>query len=518
MLEKLRSLEGWRGLLNASPLRKVWPFRRRYPHVPQVDMTDCGPAVLATVAKHYKMSLSKAKLREIAGTDIHGTNLMGLSIAAERAGFEALGATAQWETLFGRITFPMVAHVANDEGYGHYVTLFEVHEDEVVVSDPSALGIERWSKEKFLGYWLLHRLPDRGDEKFGAILLLAPKPGIAEAPEIAKTSPWEWVWTLLKPRLGIVGEALLSAFLATILALGTSFFIQVLIDHVLVRDKETLLNLLAVGMVLVFVFRTAFSALRQYLLVHLAQKIDLELGLHFYSHVMSLPLRFFQTRQVGEILTRMNDAGLVRMMIQGTALGVVLDLSIFVLASGVMLYYNAQLTGLLFLAVPLFPISMVLMSFPIRRIERRKLELAAGLNSHLVESFSGVATIKAFSAERKARRETENRILSLIRVQFKAAMLGLATTTIGGSLAALMTLFVLWYGSHQVIDGQLTLGQLMFFNTLLAFLLSPMQSLAGVIVSVQESLVALDRLSENLQLDPERPAGFVGFESDSVEG
>jgi ABC-type bacteriocin transporter len=486
-----------------------WPFRR-YAHVPQDDQTDCGPAVLATIAKHYKIALSKAKLREIAGTDLQGTNLLGLSQAAERAGFETLGATAQWQTLFGRITFPMVAHVVTERGTGHFVTLYEVDDEGVLLADPAG-GVERWTKEKFLERWLIHRLPHRGEERFGALLLLAPKPELYQNQEVAKASPWIWIWQLLKPRLPIVFEAFLSALLATLLALGSSFFIQVLVDHVLIRDKLSLLNLLTLGMLAVFLFRTAFGALRQYFLVHLAQKIDLELALHYFSHVLSLPVRFFQTRQVGEILSRMTDAGRVRVMIQGTALGLALDLFMFLLAAVVMLYYNAKLTGLLFLAMPLFPIAMTLLSFPIKKVERKKLELAADLSGHLVESFSGVATLKAFSAERGARRETEKKMLRMLKSQFRGDMLALLTGTIGGGLASLISLFVLWYGGRQVMGGTLSLGQLMFFNSLLGYLLTPMQNLSGVIVSVQESLVALDRLSENLTISPEQKPGFKGF-------
>lgn len=508
-------LEALRARLAA---RRPFARLRRYAFVPQDDAADCGPAVLATIAKHYKISLSKVKLREIAGTDLQGTSLLGLTRAAERAGFEALGATAKWETLLGRITFPMVAHVVNEKGLGHFIVLHKVTADEVVVADP-VRGVLRLPKEEFLARWLIHRLPNRGDERFGAILLLAPKPeSYQQRTDLAKASPWGWIWALLKPHRRIAVEAFFCALFATLLALGSSFFIQVLVDHVLIRDKESLLNLLALGMLALFLFRTAFGALRQYLLVHLAQKIDFELALRYFSHVLSLPMRFFQTRQVGEILSRMTDASRVRVMIQGTTLGVALDLFMFLFAAGIMLYYNARLTGLLFLAMPLFPIAMTLMSFPIKRVERRKQELAAGLSGHLVESFSGVATLKAFSAEKGARRETEGRMMALIRSQFRGDMLALSTSLIGGGLASLIGLFVLWYGGHQVMDGRLSLGQLMFFNSLLGFVLSPMQNLSGVIVSVQESLVALDRLSENLQVKPEQAPEFKGYRPAQVQG
>lgn len=490
---------------------------RRYPHVRQNDQNDCGPAVLATVARHYRLPFSKARIRDAAGTDIKGTNLYGMVLAAQRMGFQATGAHARWESLFGGTNFPVIAHILNDRGQGHFVVLYRVRQDEVVLADPAA-GIERWSREKFLARWLIHDSPFQPGDKLGALLLLAPTSQAYEQNDLLKTTHWQRLWNVLRPRLPIAAEALLCALLATLLALGTSFFIQVLVDHVLVREKESLLTLLTLGMILVFLFRNAFGALRQYLLVHLAQKVDLELVLHYYNHVLSLPMRFFQSRQVGEILSRMTDASKVRALIQGTTLGVVLDVFMFVFASGVMFYYNAKLTGLLFAILPLFPVSMFLMSLPIKKVQRRRMELAARFEAHLVESFSGIATLKAFAAEGRARRETERRFMKLIRNSFRGSMLGMSTGLIGNALSSVVGLFVLWYGGRQVMQGALSLGQLMFFHSLVGYLLSPMQSLSGLVISIQDGLIAMDRLGETLDLAPEQDLHFRGYRPTEVRG
>jgi len=488
---------------------------KRYTCIRQRDETDCGPAVLATIARYYKLPLSVARIRNVAGTDLGGTNLYGLSVAAESVGFRATGVQAQWHNLQKDIPFPAVAHLLSEKGFGHFVVIFKVTNKSVIIGDP-ATGVEKWSKDKFLADWRIHLAGGGNDEMCGVLLLLQPTPALRDAE--ASPSKWHRLWVLLRPRLPLLMESFCAAILSTLLALGTSFFIQVLIDNVLVYEKASILDILTIGMLLLILFRTLFGVLRQYLLVHLAQKIDADLVLYYYDHLLKMPIRFFRTRQVGEILSRMSDAQRIRAFIGGTTLGLLLDMCMFIFAAVVMFRYHTGMTILVFSFLPLFVLSFYPLNYLIRRIQRRVMEQSADLEAHLVESISGIATLKSFAAEPIARQKTETRFLKLIKTQFQSAMLSTTVSTAGAVISVVGATAVLWYGGHQVIKGELSLGQLMFFNSLLIYLFGPLERLAEANVTIQDAFIALDRLGEILDLSPEQERNKEGYKLKDIKG
>jgi ATP-binding cassette subfamily B protein len=475
---------------------------KRYANVRQRDDADCGPAVLATVARHYRLPLSVARIRDVAGTDLGGTNLLGLATAAGSLGFHASAVRAQWEHLLQAVNLPAVAHVINGQGLGHFVVLHRVSPKAVVVADPAG-GVEEWTKERFLARWRIHPSGE-GLEPHGVLLLLHPTPAMRRTE--AASSTLSRLWSLVSPQLTLVFEAFLCALLTSVLALGSAFFVQILIDYVLVHEKTRLLDMLALGMGCLVLFRIAFGVLRQYLLVHLAQKIDLELMLGYYSHLLKLPLRFFRARRVGELLSRMNDAQRIRAFIGSTTLGLLLDGVMFVFASTIMFVSHWQLTALVFAAVPVFVVTVSLMTRAVQRAEREQMEAGAEVEAHLVESLTGIATLKSFAAEPLARQRNEQGAVRMMKAGFRSAMIGASAGSIGALLSALTSVLVLWYGGHQVLGGTLSIGQLMFFNAMLASLLGPMERFADFVVAMQESLIALDRLGEILDLEPEQKA------------
>ncbi|MBN4049964.1 peptidase domain-containing ABC transporter [bacterium AH-315-M10] len=485
----------------------------RYPFIPQRDETDCGPAVLATVAKKHRVPLSVAVIRDLAGTDLAGTNLLGLSIAAEKVGFLATPVRAQWEDLRTQVNYPAVAHIINEKGDGHFVVLYKVRKNSVILADP-AVGIQTWSKTKFLSQWKVHQ--PQGEQEHGVLLLLSVTPQLRETETAG--SKWRYLWFVLRPRLPILWEAFLCSVLATLLALGFSLFIQLLIDRVLVHQKPSALNFMALGMLLLILFHTAFGLLRTYLLVHLAQKIELELSLVYYSRLLTLPVRFFRTRRVGEILSRLGDVDSIRDVLQETTLELLLDATMFLVASIVMFYYHAKLTLIVFSCLPLFMLVVLIMNRPIRRVGRRHMEQSADLYAQMVESVSGIGTLKAFAAEQIARRKTEEDLVKMFSTGLKVQMLGLGAATASGLLSGALVLLVLWYGGHQVIEGNLSLGQLMFFNSMLGFLIDPVSRLPEANINIQEALIALDRMGEVLDLDPEQSPSATGYAPQTVRG
>lgn len=463
---------------------------RRYALVRQTDQSDCGAAALATVALHYRRPIGLQQMRELAGTDRVGTNLLGLVQGAEKIGFSARAVKGPYEAL-PSVPLPSVAHVRTAEGLGHFVVLHRVQKDAVVVADP-ARGIERLSREAFCERWT------------GYLLLVVPEPNGSTGTSSTPRSPWRRFLGLLNGHTAILVEAILCALLMTVLGVATSYFVQHLVDSVLVRQEKRLLNALGIGMVLVLLFKVLFGALRQYLLAHVGRKVDLALISGYARHLLHLPLSFFETRRVGEILSRVHDAGKVREAISGTTTTAVVDGVLVVILLAVLWLYDWPLALVSTAFVPLLIVSVVAHQPASRRRSQEAMEQAAHLCAHLVEDVSAVETVKAFGAERFRAEEGEARLVAFAQSTFSLQKIGLSTGALGAFVTALAGLVILWYGGYRVMAGVLTIGQLMFFYSLLGYLLGPLERLASINLQLQEALVAVDRLYQVLDIEAEK--------------
>ncbi len=463
---------------------------QRYACVRQVDGSDCGAAALATVARHHGLKLGLQTLRDLAGTDRVGTTLLGLARAAEKMGFTAQAVKGSCEAL-GSAPLPAIAHVVTPAGHGHFVVVYRVDQRTVTVADP-ARGIEQLPADQFAAQWT------------GYLLLLAPsETRSVDLAAYGVKSPAQRLWGLMAGHRGVLVEALACAVLMTLLGISTSYFVQHLVDSVLVRGDRRLLNALGVGMAAVLVFRAGFGLVRQYLLAYVGRKIDLALMAAYARHTLSLPMSFFETRRVGEILSRVNDAAKIREAINGAALTAAVDGVMVLFTSAVLWMYDARLAAVASLFGPVW-FAIVLAHHPAtRRRSRETMEAAAGLSAHLVEDISGVETIKACGAQEARAEAGEQRLATLVGGFFSLQKLNLSLSALGTLLTGSAALAILWYGGHRVVSGALTIGELMFFYTLLGYLLDPLERLAALSIQFQDTLVAVDRLFEVLDLPAE---------------
>jgi HlyB family type I secretion system ABC transporter len=467
---------------------------RRYPAVRQNDGSDCGAAALATVALYHRRRVGLEQMRDLAGTDRIGTNLLGLAQAAERLGFSAKAVRGPYEAI-AKVPLPAVAHVKTDEGLGHFVVLYRAGKRKVVVADP-ARGVRKLNRDEFEASWT------------GCLLLLTPNPMPNPMPATAQessapASPWRRFVGLVLCHRSVLAEALCCALLMTLLGISTSYFVQHLVDSVLVRGETRLLNALGIGMLLVVVFRTLFGLIRQYLLAHVARKVDLTLIAGYTRHVLALPMRFFEMRRVGEILARVNDAAKVREAISGATLTLVVDGVLVSLSLVVLWLYDAPLAAVATLFVPLLVGSVLVHHPAVKRRSHEAMENAAGLSAHLVEDISSVETVKAFGLERSRAEEGESRLVRFVQNIFSLQSLGMSMSSLGTLVTGAAGIVILWFGGHRVIDGALTIGQLMFFYTLLGYLLGPLERLASVNLQLQDALVAVDRLYQVMDIEAE---------------
>lgn len=466
---------------------------RKFHCVRQNDGSDCGAAALATVARHYGMHSGLEMLRDWAGTDKVGTTMRGLASAAEQLGFLVKPVRGPYEAL-SQVPLPSIVHMTTSEGHGHFVVLHQVQQQQVTIADP-ARGIVRLSRVEFEADWT------------GNLLLVAPDETFRACDGGKKgqggSSPSRRLFSLLAMHYGVLLEALLCAVLMTLLGISTSYFVQHLVDSVLARGETRLLNALGLAMVVILIFRTLFGAMRQYLLAYVGRKIDLSLIAGYTRHILSLPMSFFEMRQVGEIFSRANDATKVREAISGAALTAAVDGVVILITSTVLVIYDIQLALVAAMFGPLW-FAIVMLHQPMaKRRSREVMEATATFSAHIVEDISGVETIKAFNAQPSRIASGEKRLVKLVQSAFSMQMVGTSLDAWGSLLTGMAALLILWFGGHRVMSGALSIGELMFFYTLLGYLLQPLERLPTVNVQYQEALIAIDRLFQVLDIAPE---------------
>ena len=478
-------------------------MRLRPTIVRQRSDNECGAACLATVALHHGLKVSLREMRKQLRMDHAGTSLRELADAATSLGFEVRGVRASLNDLEG-LPLPAIASVRLPSGDGHFVVIHKVKRDSILLADP-ATGIRRVSRQIFQHEW-------------GGVLLLLIPDDLSRARQEAKSAgPLSLIARIFKQHLPLLAEAFVCGLLMTVMALGTSWFVQLLVDSVLPSGERGLLKALGIGMLAIIVFRALFGALRQYLLAHIGRTLDLTLISGYLRHVLRLPMSFFSTRQTGDILSRVGDANRVRDAIGGAALTIFGDSVLTLVALAALFAYDQGLALLcLAFAVPLVGVGAIFQPMA-RRSSRAALEASARLSSHLVESLVGIETVKAFGAEELRRDEAEERLVESTEAAFALEKVGMHVSAWSMVASEAAGIVLLWVGAGRVLDGSLTLGQLLFVYTLVGHVLGPLERLVGVHVQVQDALSAMERLQEVLEETPEGE-DRTGHRFDRIQG
>lgn len=461
---------------------------KRYNCILQQDMTDCAAACLATICREYDLKIPIAKIRELAGTDTQGTNAYGLIKAAEKLGLSAKGVKVDKNTFFSDFPLPAIAHVIIDATLLHYVVVHKIKKKQIIVADP-AKGIVKYTPEEFYEIWT------------GVLILAVPNQLFKKGRETKGL--FERFFHLLLPQQRLLMQVFCASLIYTLLGILGAFYMKELLDNILPYGLMNTLHIMSIGIIGLYIMQSILSAFRAHLLLYLSQKLDISLLLGYYEHVLKLPMNFFGTRKVGEIISRFQDAGHVRDAISGVALTIMID-TLMVIAGGIMLYaQNALLFGIAVLIAILYGIVVIIFNKALKKGNQTQMEYNSQLTSYLVESLNGIQTIKAFNAERKVNLETESKFIKLLRSIFELTV----TMNIQSALKSFVELVggvgILWIGSCQVLKGNMSVGSLITFNSLLAYFLSPIKNLINLQPQLQTAMVAAERLGEILDLDLE---------------
>ena len=446
-------------------------------------VTDTGLICLLILARFYDLPADGAQLRHQfaqSGQVLSDTDLLR---AAKHLGLKAGVQTAHWSKLAG-IPLPALAKRTD----GRYVVLAKIEGEKVLVQDPTEARPLVLSREQFESAWT------------GQLLLFTKRANLR-----LQDLKFDFTWfipAIVKYRK-FLGEVLVASFFLQLFALLTPLFTQVVIDKVLVHKGFTTLHVLAVGMIALALFDAVLGGLRTYLFSHTTNRIDVGLGAQLFRHVLALPLAYFEARRVGDTVARVRELEHIRQFLTSHSVTVVLDLVFTVVFLAVMWLYSPILTLIVMGSLPLYALLSVVITPAIRARLHEKFNRGADNQSFLVEAIGGIQTVKALAVEPPLLRKWEEQLAGYVRASFRATSLMTVTSQTATFIQKVTTVAVLWLGAYRVIEGELTVGQLIAFTMLSAQATGPLLRLVNLWQEFQQVGISVQRLGDILNTQPE---------------
>ena len=359
-----------------------------------------------------------------------------------------------------------------------------------LIQSPGATGPVTISLEQLTQRWS------------GGIILLTPRGRSGTGSERVFNLHW-FVPSLVKYRRLFL-EVIVASFFLQLFALVTPLFFQVVMDKVLVHKGFTTLDVLAFGFVVVVLFEAVIGGMRNYLFSHTTNRVDVELGARLFHHLASLPLAYFESRQVGQTVARVRELDTIRNFITGTALTLLVDLSFTCVFFAVLWYYSPTLTWIVLGSLPFY----ILLSATITPVLKHRLDEkfrhGAANQAFLTETVTGIQTVKAQALEPQMQRRWEEQLASYVTAAFRVQNLGNIANQVAGLVSRITTLLIIWWGAHLVIAGALTVGQLVAFNMIAGRVSAPILKLVQLWQEFQQAGLSLRRLGDILNTPRER--------------
>ncbi|MEO1691222.1 MAG: peptidase domain-containing ABC transporter [Cyanobacteria bacterium J06629_2] len=451
--------------------------KKEYPFFRGKTTLEVGVACFQMLSKHFGMPFRKEVIKRVLKEQLERSPNLSLPLCGGIS--ELMGLSPQLINIpaqsITRIEGPCLVTWQDS-----LAVIYELSEKELVIAVPE-LGVRRYKPEDFIETW--------GEE--GEVLLLKK----------TKDTPQErfglnWFYPALKKYKRVLIEVFVASFFVQLFQLANPLMIQVIIDKVISQNSPDTLWWLVGFLVTINIFEALLTTLRTYLFVDTTNRIDLSLGSEIIDHLLRLPLRYFERRPVGEISTRVNELEKIRQFLTGTALTVVLDCVFSVLYVLVMLAYSPLLTAVSLAIIPVFIGLTLIFSPTIRRQLRTKAERNAETQSYLVEVLTGIQTVKAQNIELRSRWKWQERYARYISTGFKTVITSTLAKSASDFLNKLSRVIIIGMGAYLVLEGQLTLGQLIAFRIIAGYVTSPVMRLATLWQNFQETALSLERLAD----------------------
>jgi subfamily B ATP-binding cassette protein HlyB/CyaB len=445
--------------------------------------SDTGLACLVLLLRFLGRPSDPEDIRHRYGDGGRPLDERALLRAANGLGLKARAVRVSMRRL-ARLPLPAMAEGRD----GRWFIVARVGTDGVLVHDPREGRNRTLTPDELGAAWT------------GRLLLVTTR-----APAVGDGRPFDFTWfvpPIVKYRR-VLGEVLLASFVLQVLALVSPLFFQVVIDKVLVHRGLSTLDVLVLGLAVIAAFEAVLGWLRAYLFAHTTNRIDVELGARLFRHLLALPIAYFEARRVGDTVARVREQENIRTFLTGGAITLVVDLVFTVVFFAVMFAYSATLTWVVLAAMPLYVALSIAVTPVLRRRLEEKFTRGAESQAFLVEAVTGVETLKAMAVEPRMQRRWEEQLAAYVASAFRALTLGNVVGQAAALVNRLTVAALLWFGARLVVDGQLTVGELVAFNMLAGRVSVPVLRLAQLWQEFQQVRISVGRLGDVLNAPPE---------------
>ncbi|WP_281191828.1 peptidase domain-containing ABC transporter [Staphylococcus felis] len=459
----------------------------RFKFIEQPDERDCGPTCLAMICKYYKKKVSISKIRILAGTDLYGTNLLGMMKAGEKLGLKLEAYEVENLDQLHKVNAPFIAHILNDEGFEHFVVIKKITNKYLYITDP-ARGHYKMTKSEF-------------HEIFTNVVLTVENDNTKDPIESFTTS--NYFKDIFKNNHSFIWLILITSLVINTIGFIGAFYFKFLVDNIIPSTFFENLHNFSLAILMLYIISFLVSLLRYQLTLNMGLKINKKLMLEYYKHILYLPMNFFETRKDGEILSRFRDSDHIREAFSTITVTLFIDVTM-ILVGSVILYIQSTTLFLVVLSIlPVYVLIAVFFKKPFEKYNREEMEADAKVSSIFLEGVRGIDTIKSYGSELQFFKKAESYFLGLIK---KAYNLGTYTNlqiSLKEFMGLISILLILWIGATKVMSGDMTLGELLTFNALVAYYLGPVDRLLESQSVIQSALVATKRVIEITDLDQE---------------
>ena len=465
-------------------------FRKKH-YRSQMDQKDCGVASLAMVFGYFGSYYSLARLRELAKTTINGTTALGLVKAAETLGFEPQAIQADM-TLFDspNLIFPFVVHVLKDKELFHYYVVTGKDKQNIYIADPDPeVRLTKLSRERFEEEWT------------GTTIFVAPSPNYQ--PHKDKNQGLTSFLPILINQKGLIINIILATTLVTLINIVGSYYLQSIIDTYVPNQTSSTLSVTSICLVIVYALQQILSFAQDYLLIVLGQRLSIDVILSYIKHVFHLPVSFFATRRTGEIVSRFTDANSIIDALASTIISIFLDISMMLMISIILFLQNSNLFFMSLLGLPIYAVIIIAFMKPFEKMNRDTMEANATLSSSIIEDINGIETIKSLASEKTRYQKLDREFVDYLKRSFTYSRAESQQKALKKFAQLLLNVCVLWMGANFVMDGKMSLGQLITYNTLLYYFTNPLENIINLQSKLQTAQVANSRLNEVYRVNSE---------------